>query len=150
MRKLLFVSHAPSINTRQLRDVAVKAIAQYDVALDCRESLEADVESVLACDGILIGTTENFGSIAGLTKDFFERIYYPCLEKTEGLPFAVYVRAGQDGAGSLLAIDRITTGLRWRSVQSPLLLQGEFDESFFAQVTVLAETFAAGLDLGLF
>ena len=150
MPNLLFVNHAPSPNTRALRDAAIAAASQGNVRLDVRDSLDADEKAVLACDGILIGTTENFGSIAGLTKDFFERIYYPCLQETEGLPFAAYVRAGQDGAGSLVAIDRITTGLRWRPAQPPLLLKGDFDQSFLDDVTVLAETFAAGLDLGVF
>ena len=151
MLSLLFVCHAPSENTRRLRDAAVAGANICDsVELIVRDSLAAGPEDVLAADALLIGTTENFGSIAGLTKDFFERVYYPCLESTEGKPFAAFVRAGQDGQGSLLAIERITTGLRWRAVQPPLLLHGSFSDSFVEQVSTLSATLAAGLDAGIY
>ncbi|MEM7764620.1 MAG: NAD(P)H-dependent oxidoreductase [Pseudomonadota bacterium] len=150
MLSLLFVCHAPSENTRRLRDAAVTGAGISErVQLIVRDSLTAGPEDVLAADALLIGTTENFGSIAGLTKDFFERIYYPC-EATEGKPFAAFVRAGQDGQGSLLAIERITTGLRWRAVQPPLLLHGSFSESFVEQVSTLAATLSAGLEAGIY
>ncbi|MEL7296116.1 MAG: flavodoxin family protein [Pseudomonadota bacterium] len=151
MLRLLFVCHAPSENTRRLRDAAVAGANISDsVQLILRDTLAAGPEDVMAADALLIGTTENFGSIAGLTKDFFERIYYPCLESTEGMPFAAFVRAGQDGHGSLQAIDRITTGLRWRPVQPPLLLHGSFQETFVEQVSTLSATLTAGLDAGIY
>ena len=64
------------------------------------------MQDVLTANAVIIGTTENFGYMSGLIKDFFERIYYPCLEKTQALPWALYVRAGKDGAGALRAVVR--------------------------------------------
>ena len=60
MSKLLFVSHIPSENTIELRDVAVQAIEQLDIAdleLRVRAPLDANADDVDWCDGILIGTT---------------------------------------------------------------------------------------------
>ena len=82
------------------------------------------MQDVLTANAVIIGTTENFGYMSGLIKDFFERIYYPCLEKTQALPWALYVRAGKDGAGALRAVCAIAVGLKWRAVQEPLLLHG--------------------------
>jgi hypothetical protein len=153
MKSLLFVCHAPSENTARLRDAAVSAVDGLnldELVLTTRSPLETGPADVEACDGILIGTTENFGYMAGLTKDFFERIYYPCLESKQGLPCALYIRAGEDGRGTRTAIGKIVTGLRWKYVSDPLILRGRYQPAFEKQVAELAMTVAAGLDAGIY
>jgi hypothetical protein len=153
MKRLLFVVHAPSANTRTLRDAAVSAIeglALGGIELSVRAAPEATADEVNACHGLLIGTTENFGYMAGLTKDFFERVYYPCLESKQGLPIALYIRAGEDGRGTRDSVGRITTGLRWKYVSDPLILRGKYQSDFKDQVAELAATLAAGLDADIF
>ncbi len=153
MIKLLFVSHCPSENTRILRDSAVDSICKMElVNLELRTqapelTTAADIEW---CHGIVLGTTENFGYMAGLTKDFFERIYYPCLELTQGLPIVLYIRAGEDGTGTKISIERILAGLRWKLIADPLILKGNWDTKFPDQVSELAMTIAAGLDAGIY
>lgn len=151
MAKLLLVSHTPSPNTRALCESAEAGVAQIQEiefrSLTCQKASEEDVRW---CDGIIIGTTENFGAMAGLTKDFFERIYYPCLEHTVALPAALYIRAGEDGSGTQAGIERIMSGLRWRLVQPPLILRGEYLPDFNEKVMQLGATLAAGLDAGIF
>ena len=153
MVKLLFVSHSPSPNTIVLETAAVAAISglgQDAPLLRIRAPRDAAAPDLDWCDGVLIGTTENFGYMAGLTKDFFERIYYPCLESTRGLPYALYIRAGEDGRGTRESIGRITTGLRWKPIAEPLILRGRYDAAFEGRVSELAETLAAGLEAGIF
>lgn len=153
MKSLLFVCHAPSENTARLRDAAVRAVGNLDLAdleLTTKHPLETTPENVDVCDGILIGTTENFGYMAGLTKDFFERIYYPCLEAKQGLPAALYIKAGEDGRGTRTAVGKIFTGLRWKYVSEPLILRGKYQPEFDEQVAELAMTIAAGLDAGIY
>ena len=101
-------------------------------------------------DAVIIGTTENFGAMSGLIKDFFERIYYDCLDVTQGTPFALYVRAGLDGQGTLDGVQRITSGLKWKLVQEPLLLHGKFSDEFVEQCAALGELVAAGCEAGIF
>ena len=111
--------------------------------------LDTTSEDIKAAQAVIIGTTENLGYMAGLIKDVFDRCYYDCLESTEGLPFAFYVRAGHDGTGTRRAIESITTGLKWRLIQPPLLCKGEFDEVFIAQCAELGTTVAASLEAGI-
>lgn len=120
-----------------------------DVNVNFVAPLETQAEDIIDAQAIIIGTTENLGYMAGLIKDVFDRCYYPCLEKTQGLPFTFYVRAGHDGTGTRRAIESITTGLRWKLVQEPLICQGEFDEAFIAQCEELGLTMAASLDTGI-
>ncbi|MBT8142723.1 MAG: hypothetical protein KJO88_10180 [Gammaproteobacteria bacterium] len=107
MVNLLFLSHTPSPNTAALRDACLEGITHPDIqniSVTSCDYLSAGVDDVQNADGIILGTTENFGYMAGLTKDFFERIYYPCLESKQGLPVALYFRAGLDGLGTKVAV----------------------------------------------
>ncbi|WP_077529971.1 flavodoxin family protein [Vreelandella utahensis] len=152
-RQLLIVAHTPSPNTSRMAEAVLRGAHHEDIEnVDARHipPLEAGPEDVLGADAIILGTTENLGTMSGALKDFFDRIYYPCLEETQALPFASFVRAGKDGTGTLKAIETITTGLRWRAVQEPLLCHGEFREEFITQCEELGLYLAAGLDAGMF
>ncbi|MCB1606709.1 MAG: flavodoxin family protein [Xanthomonadales bacterium] len=151
--RLLIVAHQPSENTRRLASVACSAVAELglpSVAARLLKPAEAGANEVLESDGVLLGTTENFGYMAGALKDFFERIYYPCLDHTRGRPYALWVRAGNDGQGARTSVERIIQGLGWRAVQPPLILCGEWRDEFTGQVAELSQTLAAGLDAGIY
>jgi hypothetical protein len=151
-KTLLIVAHAPSDNTRRLRDAAVAGARHPDVAgvnVDCRSPFDTEPDHVLGAQAILLGTTENLGYMAGAMKDFFDRCYYPVLERTQGLPYAVWIRAGHDGTGTRRAIESIATGLRWKPVQKPLICRGAWQESFIGQCEELGTLMAAGLEAGV-
>ena len=74
----------------------------------------------MAADALLIATSENFGGMAGIVKDFLERTYYPCEGKLEGRPYAVLVCAGTDGTRRR-DVDRVATGLRLSKVHPGLI-----------------------------
>jgi len=152
-RRLLIIAHGPSQNTRRLRDAVLRGAGSPDLAdveAKLLAPLEAGPEDVLAAQAIVLGTTENLGYMSGALKDFFDRIYYPCLERTQGMPYALYIRARHDGTGTRRAVESIATGLRWRAVQEPLLCRGEFQEEFVAACEELGQLMAAGLDAGIF
>ncbi|MDP6388821.1 MAG: flavodoxin family protein [Alphaproteobacteria bacterium] len=152
-KQLLIVAHAPSENTRAMLDAVLEGARHPDiddVAVTAKSPFDTVPEDVLAAHAIILGTTENLGYMSGALKDFFDRIYYPCLEETQGLPFAFYIRAGHDGTGTRRGIETITTGLRWREVQDPLVCRGEFKEEFVAQCEEFGTLMAAGLEAGVF
>lgn len=151
-KHLLIVAHAPSPNTLKLREAVAEGATHPDierVEVRVRAPLEAGPEDVLWSDAVILGTTENLGYMSGALKDFFDRSYYPCLEQTQGLPFSFYIRAGHDGTGTRRAIDTITTGLRWRLVQEPVICRGDYRGEFEDQCRELGLTLAASLDAGL-
>lgn len=152
-RNLLIVAHAPSPNTRRLVEAVLRGARHPDIeAVTPRwvPPLDATPDDVLAADGIILGTTENLGYMSGALKDFFDRIYYPCLEHTQGLPYVLYVRAGKDGTGTRRAVATITTGLRWQAVQEPLTCRGDWQDDFERACEELGLHMAAGLDTRIF
>ena len=151
-KTLLIVAHVPSDNTRRLADELVaSARAAETEAIDVvfRTPFEAGPEDVLQCDAIVLGTTENLGYMSGALKDFFDRTYYGVLEKKQGLPCTLYIRAGHDGTGTKRAVETIVTGLKWSWVREPLVLRGEFREEFVGQCRELGELVAVSLDAGI-
>ena len=152
-KRLLIVAHAPSPNTLRLREAALRGARSPDIeGVEARAASPFDVgpEDVLAAHAILLGTTENLGYMSGALKDFFDRVYYPVLEETQGLAYALYIRAGHDGTGTRRAIESITTGLRWRQVSEPLICRGEFQQSWLGEAEQLGLLMAAGLEAGVF
>ncbi len=152
-KRLLIVAHAPSDNTRRLLDAVVagaRSEESENLEIAALSPFDAGPEDVLAAGAIILGTTENLGYMSGALKDFFDRTYYPVLEKTQGLPYCLYVRAGHDGTGTRRGVETITTGLRWRAVQEPLICRGAWQEDFVDQCRELGAAMATGLDLGIF
>lgn len=114
-KKLLLVAHQPSTNTQSMVSafVAGSHAAQADqVCLSIVAPLECQPEQLLQADAVIILTTENLGYMAGATKDWFDRVYYPVLELKQGLPYALVIRAGLDGPWRLFVL--VYVGI-WRS-----------------------------------
>jgi multimeric flavodoxin WrbA len=151
-KHLLIVAHNPSPNTQKLVEATLRGANHEDIdGVDVKHvaPLQANADDVLWADAIILGTTENFGYMSGALKDFFDRIYYPCLEHTEALPFAAYIRAGLDGSGTKIAIGKITTGLKWKAVQESMILHGDYRTEFETQCEELGMLMAASLEAGI-
>src|ERR1700744_2067341 len=150
-RRLLIVAHAPSDNTLALRAAAARgARGETGVDVEVLAPLQAGPDDVLAANAVILGTTENLGYMSGALKDFFDRSYNPLLERTQGLPCALYIRAGSDGTGTRRGVETILTGLRWKAGQEPLLCKGPWQPVFVEQCEELGAAMAAGLAAGIF
>jgi multimeric flavodoxin WrbA len=151
--RLLVVWHSGSGGTRSLVDAVVDgatdpAIAEAlgsTVDVLVMGTFEVSVEDVLAADGYLLATPENFGYMSGAMKDFFDRTYYPCLEHTRGRPYGLLVKAGGDGSGAVAAVVPLATGLEWRPVLEPLVVTGDITADHLAAARELGGSLAAGL-----
>ena len=112
------MAQAPSANTLRLAEAVLRGARSPDIdggAVRHVPPLEAGPADVLGADALVLGTTENLGTMSGALKDFFDRIYYPCLDRAQGLPSALYIRAGHDGTGTRRAVETICPGLPRRT-----------------------------------
>lgn len=153
VKHLLIVYHSQTGNTETMAQAVIRgaSVREIDnVEVRTRSPLEADVEDVTWADGIILGTPENFGYMSGAMKYFFDRIYYACLEQTQGLPYAIFIRAGNDGTGARKSMERIIAGLKWRAVGEPIIARGDTLESLLGQCEELGMSMAAGLEAGIY
>jgi multimeric flavodoxin WrbA len=151
--KLLVVSHSRTGGTSELLDAVLAGIAEGggdEVELRSLETTDAGPDDVEWADAVILGTPERFGYVAGLMKDFLERIYYPLLDRTRGKPWAMFVKAGNDGSGAVRSVQRIITGLGWREVQPPVVAVGDVTEAHLEAAFELGGSVAAGLAAGMF
>ena len=123
---------------------------------------QAGAEDLLTADGYVFVCPENLGSMSGVMKDMFDRLYYPLLGMIEGRPYATAVAAGSGGQGTQAQIDRIVTGWRLRRVAEPLIVDfaAQTPEAILAPKSLLSKAvedcqdlgaaFGEGLRLGIF
>ena len=126
--------------------------AQSETGTDtiCKRAFDTTLEDLLGCQGLLIGTPENFGYMCGAIKDFFDRTYYPAEGKTVGLPYAMFISAGNDGSGAVREIVRIANGYGWRQVAEPVIAVKESSDAILQACEDLGAAVASGLALGIF
>jgi multimeric flavodoxin WrbA len=108
-----------------------RAIEGVDAVL--KKAAEATLEDLLACDGLAVGTPENFGYMSGMIKDFFDRTYEGAQGKVFRKPFVVFVSAGNDGTGALRSIERIALGYKFKTVFAPVIAKGKLTEDILEQ-----------------
>ncbi len=152
-KHLLIVYHSQSGTTSRMAEAVIKGAKHPDiegVEVRVRDALEALPDDVLWADGFILGTPENFGYMSGAMKYFLDRVYYACEDKVGGIPYGLFVRAGNDGTGAINSITRILTGLSVKQVQEPVLIAGDFDERRLTECEELGMTLAAGLESGIF
>ena len=162
MKRLLIVWHSHTGGARQMAHAAAAAAAEEGIDIGLLHAPMAAAEEVLGADGYVFATPENLASMAGLMKDFFDRVYYPVLDRINGRPYAQMICAGSDGAGAARQIERIATGLRLKAVAPPLIVvtRAQTPEAILAPKTIspgdlarcaeLGAGIAAGLATGVF
>lgn len=129
---------------------ATGAAKEQDVEVNLKHAPDATINDLLNCSAIAIGSPEYFGTMAGLIKDFFDRTYEAADGKTTGLPFVIFVCAGNDGRGAIMQIERIAAGYKWQKVQPHFRITGQPSEEDLVQLEELGHALSAGVDFGIF
>jgi multimeric flavodoxin WrbA len=152
-RHLLVVFHSRSGGTAAMADAVIAGATSDDVEaveVRVRNAFDADADDLRWAEALILGTPENFGYMSGALKDFFDRTYYSVINETQGLPYALFIKAGSDGDGALRSIERLVTGLKWKAALPPLVVTGELTDEDLERCHELGLTLAAGLEAGVF
>lgn len=143
----------PSIH--RLRDAVLAGVRDAGEPLPIRSlpAPNATADDVEAAGGTILITTENFGMVSGLMKDFLERVY-PWFEEVPnrrpGMPYLLISKGASDGTGAVRDVTRILTGLRWKEALPPIAIAGSLTDAHLAHVREQAATLTAGVEAGVF
>ena len=141
---------------------ATGARREAGVTVRLEPAATAGPQTLLECDGYLFACPENLAAMSGVMKDFFDRTYYPVLDRIQGRAYAILVCAGSDGSNAARQIERIATGWRLRNIAPPLIVcthaqtpeeilrPKRLESQDLARCEELGATLAAGLALGIF
>jgi multimeric flavodoxin WrbA len=140
---LLIVYHSPTLAMSALSDQVIAgakddAIEGIDVLALPPDQVTA--ETINAANGIVILTPANFGYMAGMVKDLFDRTFLDiggalsvdgsAAQSSGGRkPYALCVHGRYDAEGAVSSIERIVAALPWRRVAPVLTVIGAVDES---------------------
>lgn len=157
MARLLIVHHSPTATAQALTD-AVVAGANDDeiegVEVVVRAALDASAEDVLGADGLVLGTTANFGYMSGALKHFFDTVFLQvggALDAGGGaaaatggrLPYGLWVHGRYDTTGAVRSVQAIAGALPWRQAAPVLEVLGAVGDAEREAAYELGGTLAA-------
>ncbi|MBV1877351.1 MAG: flavodoxin family protein [Pseudomonadales bacterium] len=151
-KHLLIIYHSKNGNTGKMADAVLRGARHPEIEIEVKmqEAKQTGLDELLWADGLILGTPENFGYMSGALKDFFDRTFYPAEGKVEGLPYCIFISAGNDGSGALASIRRICKGFPFKEVQQPVIAQGKLTQDKIADCQDLGTYMAAGLEGHIF
>ena len=146
-----------------MAQAAAKGAAQEtEVSVRLINAADAEAADILDADGVIFATPENLAAMAGGMKAFFDRTYYPVLDRMNGRSYASLICAGSDGENAARQIARIATGWRLRRGADPLIVctRAQTPEAILAPKVInasdlercqqLGAAVATGLAIGIF
>jgi hypothetical protein len=93
-----------------------------------------------------------YHSQGGATQALAEAVltFYPAQGRVDGLPWALVVKAGNDGANTVVQVERIARGYKFRKVADPVVVQGDLSPEDLRRAGELGQALAAGLAFGIY
>ena len=157
-RRMLIVYHTQFGATFQMASAAFEGARSVDdIDTVLKRAGDAGVADLEDASALIVATSENFGGMAGMIKDFLERTFYPCEGKLEGRPYALLVCAGTDGTGAVRDVERVATGWRLRKVHPELIFRSGITaqrvtvpDDVLARCREIGATLAAAVAAGIY
>jgi flavorubredoxin len=112
MKKVLIVYHSQSGNTEAMARAVSEGANATGANVVLKRAVDANSDDILGCDIVAIGTPSYFGYMAGMVKDFFDRVWATIRDKVGDKPYVVFGSKGGGGAQALDSVERICDGLK--------------------------------------
>ncbi len=150
---ILVVYHSQGGNTERMAEAVARGAGEFQgVTVVLKRALETTARDLVECHGLVIGSPEYFGYMAGAVKDLFDRTYEELRghKKIFRKPYCIFISAGNDGQGALNHIERICVGFQFKKIHQPVVAKGPLTQELLSQCEALGRIIAAGCEAGIF
>jgi flavorubredoxin len=111
MKNLLIVYHSQSGNTEAMAKAVAEGAMMAGAMVKLKKAVDAGVDDLMECDAVILGTPNYFGYMAGMVKDFFDRVWFTVRGKMENKPYALFGSYGGGGMPAIQSVESICEGL---------------------------------------
>lgn len=166
MTRLLVVHHSPTRVSQMLAAAVLAGTRAPELAeaggvpLEVveRRALDAGIDDLESADGLLLGTTANFGYMSGALKHFFDTVFLAAggalapdggsgdgkTRSSSGtMPYGMWVHGRYDTTGATRSVLSIAGALPWRQVAAPVEILGDVGQDERTAAYELGATLAA-------
>src|SRR4030042_1774437 len=138
MKKILVIYHSQTGNTEAMAKAIADSAKAPGVTVTLKKAVDAGVDDLMGCDAVILGTPNYFSYMAGMVKDFFDRVWFTVRGKMENKPYVVFGSYGGGGMPAIESVEKICEGLGMKKMF----------ESIGVQRTPTAENLKACKELG--
>ena len=144
MTKVLIVYHSFTGKTKSLAEAAAEGASSAGAEVQLMEAAGASVEAVAACGALVIATPQTFGTLAGETKKFLERLWIGKDELPDGIGFASIICHADVPAATQDLFTALPGYFGFVARSSPLVVAAGEIEAGGEQARALGVTVATG------
>jgi flavorubredoxin len=125
MKNLLIVYHSQSGNTGAMAKAVAEGAAAAGAKVDLKKAADTNDADLLGCDVVAIGTPNYFSYMAGMVKDFFDRVWATVRGQMANKPYAVFGSYGGGGMPAIESVEKICEGLGMKRMYESIGVQRE-------------------------
>lgn len=144
MAKLLIVYYSRFGSTEAMAEAVSEGASAAGATVSLKKAADAVADDLLDCDAAAFGSPNYYSYMAGVLKDFFDRIYYDVRGKVEDKPYGSFCSSGGSSTLALDSIDRVASlsSLRMKKVFDGVLATGKPSPDVLEQCKELGKKLA--------
>ncbi|MCJ7605562.1 MAG: flavodoxin domain-containing protein [Dehalococcoidales bacterium] len=142
MKNILVIYHSQTGNTGKMAEAVAEGAIAAGADVSLKKAVDAGVDDLLGCDAVIIGTPNYFSYMAGMVKDFFDRVWFTVREKMEGKPYACFGSYGGGGTPAIESVEKICEGLKMNRVSDCVHTTREPSDEVLAECKALGRKIA--------
>jgi flavorubredoxin len=123
MKKILIIYHSQTGNTEAMAKAIAEGGEKARATVTLKKAVDAGVDDLLNCDAVVIGTPNYFSYMAGMVKDFFDRVWATVREQMANKPYALFGSYGGGGMPAIESVEKICEGLGMKRMYESIGVQ---------------------------